>query len=207
MSRTVIFDFDGTIADTLDIIIELYREMTGDHRHLSREEIDTLRKLPIAKLIKTIDVPLYKVPALLSRGRKLMRERVADARIFPGMKQLLKDLTGQGYVIHIVSSNSQDNVQSFLEKHKLTKYFVEIHGSIGLFQKSKVLHDIATRGHITPHDAWYVGDEARDITAAKKAGLRIASVTWGYQHVDLLQTLSPTAVANSPTELKDILTA
>ena len=40
LSRTVIFDFDGTIADTLDMVVDIYRELTGDERHVSKAEIN-----------------------------------------------------------------------------------------------------------------------------------------------------------------------
>ena len=206
LSRTVIFDFDGTIADTLDMVVDIYRELTGDERHVSKAEINELRRLPLMQLVKAVDVPLIKVPALLTKGRKIMKQRVASARVFPGVPKLLKALVGKGYVLHIVSSNSQENVQAFLEKHKLTEYFVEVHGSIGLFSKAKILKSIATRSHVSTRDAWYVGDEARDIHAAKKAGIRVAAVTWGYQHVELLEKLEPTALATTPEELLEIVT-
>ena len=206
MSRTVIFDFDGTIADTLDMVVDIYRELTGDERHVSKAEIDELRKLPLLQLVKAVDVPLIKVPTLLTKGRKIMKQRVADARVFTGMPKVLKTLVSKGYILHIVSSNSQENVQAFLDNHKLTQYFVEVHGSVGLFSKAKVLKAIATRSHVSTRDAWYVGDEARDIHAAKKAGIRIAAVTWGYQHVALIEKLEPTAVAHTPEQLLEIVT-
>ncbi len=206
LSRTVIFDFDGTIADTLDMVVAIYRELTGDERHVSKVEIDELRKLPLRQLLKAVDIPLLKVPTLLTRGQKFMRQRVASAPVFPGMPKLLHALVKKGYILHIVSSNTQENVQAFLEKHKLASYFVEVHGSVGLFGKAKVLRSIATRSHVTTRDAWYVGDEARDISAAKKAGIRMAAVTWGYQHVSLLEKLKPTALARTPEELLEIVT-
>lgn len=204
-TRTVIFDFDGTIADSLETVITIYRELTGDSRPLTQSEIDELRKLPVNKLIKAVGVPLWRVPALLTRGRRLMHGHLKDVVVFPGLPEVIKHLHDNGVVLHIVSSNSKSNVEEFLARHDMRQYFSEIHGSIGLFQKAKTLKSIVLRYGLVAADTWYVGDEARDVTSSHKAGLRVVSVTWGYQHRDLLTKMRADALADTPAELLEIV--
>lgn len=206
-TQTVIFDFDGTIADSLETVITIYRELTGDDRPLTRVEIDELRKLPVNKLIKAVGVPLWRVPALLTRGRRLMHGHLKDVTIFPGLPEVIKQLHDSGVVLHIVSSNSKANVEEFLSRHDMRQYFSEIHGSIGLFQKTKTLKSIMLRYRLDPKATWYVGDEARDVTASRKAGIAVVSVTWGYQHRDLLEKMNAQHLADTPQQLLETVSS
>lgn len=204
--KTIIFDFDGTIADSLEVIIALYRELTGDDREPTKEEVDELRKLPIAKLVKELGIPLWRVPGMVSKGRKLMHEHLKDLKTFEGLPEILSQLHAQGYTLHIVSTNSRGNVEAFLDKHGMREYFDEIHGSVGLFAKAKTLRIIVKRFSLKSHETWYVGDEARDVMASHKAGLRVASVTWGYQHRELLEKMHPDGLADTPEQLFNLVT-
>lgn len=205
--KTIIFDFDGTIADSLEVAISIYRELTGDTRKMSFEEIDELRRLPLIKVVRTIGVPLWKVPLLLRRGRKVMHSRLNEIPVFEELPAVCERLHKEGYSLKIVSSNSVENVQTFLKKHAMDGYFSEIHGSVGLFNKAQVLKKIIKKEKLQPCTVYYVGDEARDIVASKRAGIRIVSVAWGYNHESLLREMQPYAIARTPHELYDVLSS
>lgn len=202
--KTIIFDFDGTIADSLELVIEIYRQLTGDTRPLTGEERDTLRKLPAQKVMKSLGVPMWRAPFLLGKGRKIMHSRVSEVEVFSGLPEVLKTLQERGYAMRIVTSNSENNVRVFLQKYNLESYFTSITGNIGLFSKAKVLKQIMKREKLDATQTFYVGDEARDIAASKKAGLPIVSVTWGYNDVSLLEKLQPYALAKKPSDLLEI---
>lgn len=203
--KTVIFDFDGTIADSLEVAISIYRELTGDDRKMSPEEIEELRKLPLIKVVQSIGVPIWKVPLLLRKGRKVMHGRLGEIQVFEGLPAVCERLHKEGYSLKIVSSNSVENVQTFLKKHNMEGYFSEIHGSVGLFTKARVLKKIMKKEKLHPCTVCYVGDEARDIVASKKAGIQIVSVAWGYNDESLLRDMQPYAIARTPHELYDVL--
>jgi len=202
--KTIIFDFDGTIADSLELVIEIYRQLTGDTRPLTGEEREALRKLPAQKVMKSLGVPMWRAPFLLRRGRKIMHSRVSEVEVFSGLPDILKALQERGYTMRIVTSNSENNVRVFLRKYGLESYFTDITGNIGLFNKSKVLKQIVKREKLDSHQTFYIGDEARDIAASKKAGLPIISVTWGYNDISLLEKLQPYALAKNPGDLLEI---
>ncbi len=204
--KTVIFDFDGTIADSLGLVVEIYRQLTNDTRQLTSAEYEALRKLPAQKVARSIGVPLWRIPFLVRKGRKIMHSRLSEVQVFEGLPQALERLQEQGYALRIVTSNSVENVQKFLNEHDLSEYFSDIVGDVGLFNKAKVLRKIIKNDRLDAVQSYYVGDEARDIVASKKAGIRIVSVAWGYNHEDLLRDLQPYAIARTPHELVNIIT-
>lgn len=204
--KTVIFDFDGTIADSLGLVVEIYRQLTNDTRKLTPAEYEALRKLPAQKVARSIGVSLWRIPFLVRKGRKIMHSRLGEVDVFEGLPEALERLKEQGYTLRIVTSNSAENVQKFLDDHQLSEYFSDIVGDVGLFNKAKVLRKIIKGDALDASQSYYVGDEARDIVASKKAGLRIISVAWGYNHEDLLRDLQPYAIARTPHELVNIIT-
>jgi phosphoglycolate phosphatase len=202
--KTIIFDFDGTIADSLEIVIDIYRQLTKDKRELTLEEREALRKLPAQKVMKALGIPMWRAPFLVSRGRKIMHNRLDEVEVFPDLPKVLKTLKERGYELRIVTSNSADNVHVFLKKHGLVDYFNEVTGSIGLFSKAKVLRRMVKAEKLDLMHTFYVGDEARDIVASKKAGVPVISVAWGYNHENLLKKLHPYKLAKKPEDLLEI---
>lgn len=199
--KTIIFDFDGTIGNSLELVIEIYSKLTGDTRTLTIAEREALRKLPAQKVMKELGVPMWRAPFLVNKGRKIMHSRLDDVEVFPGLPEVLGVLQYRGYTMRIVTSNSAENVRTFLIKNNLQDYFSDITGSIGLFSKAKVLRQIVKKEKLDPSQTFYVGDEARDVVASKKARLPIVSVTWGYNDISLLEKLQPYALAKKPQDL------
>jgi phosphoglycolate phosphatase len=204
-NRTIIFDFDGTIADSLDLIIEIFRSLVPGKDDVSSSQIETLRNLSIHHIANTLGVPMWKVPLLVRRGRKVMRRQLDEVTVFDGLPDVLKRFHEQGYVMHVLSSNSNDTLRVFLERHNLAAYFTSINGGIGLFGKKRAIRGLCKRNNIPLSSAWYVGDELRDIVAAKKAGVRIVAVGWGFNHPKALEEMKPDALALTPSDLFRII--
>lgn len=203
--KTVIFDFDGTIADSLGLVIEIYRDLTHDTREFSEEEYEAFRKLSARQVARAVGVSWWRIPLLLRRGRKIMRQRLNEVEVFEDLPETIQALHAERYKLRIVSSNSASNVRKFLKAHDLDSYFLSVQGDVGLFSKAKVLKQIVKRGNLDKNDTYYVGDEARDIVAAKKAGIKMVAVAWGYNHKSLLEKLLPYAIADTPQSLVQIL--
>lgn len=205
-STTVIFDFDGTIADSLELVIEIFRTLVPGHDDASDEQIEALRNLSVRHLADTLGVPMWKIPFLVWRGRKIMRGRLDEVMVFPGLPEVFNKLQSEGYVLHILSSNSTENVRAYIIQQGLTKYFTSINGGIGLFGKKRAIRKLCKRYNTPLERVWYVGDEVRDVVAAKKAGVRVAAVGWGFNHPNALMQSGPSALVMTPTELLDTIT-
>lgn len=204
-SKVLIFDFDGTIADSLAMVIDIFRSLVPGHDDASDEQIEALRSLSVKHIAKALDVPIWKVPLLVRRGRKVMHTRVHELQVIPGIPEAVRALHAEGYTMYVASSNSQENIQKFLTDHAIADNFAGIVGSIGLFSKARAIRRLCRQQHIERAHVWYVGDEVRDIVAAREAGVHPVAVGWGFNHPDALQETGPDAYVATPQELVKIL--
>jgi phosphoglycolate phosphatase len=200
---TIIFDFDGTIADSMWVILAIAEELLGIT--VPAAEVEQIRDQSAMQVIKQYKVPLWKAPRLLTQGKRMMRERLHEVKVFDGMVPLLETLQAEGHTMRIMSSNSQRNVQAFLDEHNLTSYFASIDGSVGLFVKAPALRKIIRHYEIDKDNVYYVGDEARDIEGAKKAGVPIVAVGWGYNSPRLLKSMQPDFFAAKPADIAKVI--
>lgn len=202
--KTIIFDFDGTIADSFETIVGIFCELTGRQVPPDQAEIERLRRMPVQKVATALKIPHWRVPLLLLRGRKKMEQHMLEIMPFEGIAQSLAALQGLGQ-LYIVSSNSTHNVQQFLEHHHLASYFEGVYGGVGIFGKAAALKRIMHSHQLKPQDCIYVGDEVRDMTAARKAGMKCIAAAWGFSAPELLAAQQPYAVADGPEYLAEIV--
>ncbi len=199
---TVIFDFDGTIADSFAVVVAIIHKLTRRSELVTPEEIVRLRRLHPLELASELGIPRWRIPFMLVMGRREMGRRIGDVQLFGGMADAIAALHRQGNHLYIMSSNSSSNVRKFLRDKGLDKYFDrKIFGGIGLHGKAKVLRRLMRQQGMAPETCIYIGDEPRDITAAKAAGMRCIAVAWGFHSPKILHDHHPYAVVKTPEEL------
>lgn len=130
-----------------------------------------------------------------------MKSRMKEVGIFDGIAEVIERLHDQGHTLMVMSSNETETIKVFLERHKLNTYFMQIHGGVGLFAKSKALKKIIHQNKLNRGECYYIGDEVRDIEAGLSARIKQIAVTWGYNDEQVLKVYYPTAIVNSPKEL------
>ncbi len=203
--RTVIFDFDGTIGDSFKIILEIGHELTHHKLLRNPEEIERLKNEKILKIADELGIKKYQWPILLFRGRKMMTKRLGEVKPFDGIKDVLHKLKKNGFRLFIISSNSNDNIEKFLKRYKLNDIFEDVHGGVGIFGKARALKKLIKKFDIDKETTVYVGDEPRDITSSREAGIPCISVSWGFNTEDLLLKSNPMVVVRSSDELLKVL--
>lgn len=203
--KHIIFDFDGTLVDSLPVIIEIASEMVPALA-ISKQDIAMLREMSAREVIKYSGVPYWRLLRLMVRGKKILAGRLDELKVFPGMPEVLKALHEQGYPMSVVSSNSEQNIRKVLKRESIEDYMTAVYGNVGLFNKSRVFRMVLRDQKVAKHNAIYVGDEVRDIEAAKKAKLPIVSVTWGYNGEKILKKYQPTYMAQTPRQLLKVIT-
>lgn len=203
--KTVIFDFDGTLADTFVTSVRIFEKLTKRLQPFSDEEILRLRGLTMLHLVRELRIRPWRVPWLLVRGRKQMRKQMESIIVFEGIEDILRQLQAADVPVFIMSSNSPGNIRRLLRRLGLEQYFTHIYGNVGLFGKAKMLRHVIARNKLVPADTFYVGDEGRDVEAAKRVGVRSVAVTWGYNTHELLASHHPQAIADDRQELARIL--
>lgn len=203
--QVIIFDFDGTIANSFDAVVEIFYELTKRPRIEDEAEIARLRRMPAIKIAKEMHITPFQASRLIIKGRKMMTKHLDEVPLFNGVGQAIKALHAKGYPLYIMSSNSTQNVEYFLASHNLRKYFVKVQGGVGLLDKAGALRKVMRQNHLDPALCAYVGDEARDIDAAKKAKVYMISVGWGYNDPSLLRGQRPDSLISHPRELVTVL--
>ncbi len=203
--KAIIFDLDGTLADSITVGIDIVNELKVIQRPLTREDYERAKNLTIPAILKEFGVPLWRAPHILMKGRAALTKRIHEIPFFEGMDEAIYELA-KDYRLFVMSSNSLVNVQKFLELHKVREPFEQIYGGAGIFSKAKVLNRVVKQHALDRQQTYYVGDEVRDVVAAKKAGLKSISVTWGFNGEQILSTQNPDHIVHTPQELQAIFT-
>lgn len=203
---TLLFDFDGTLADSLSAIVEITNRLAPEfgYRPTRLEEVEALKGLTARQLIRYSGIPLLKIPALLRRVRAEMRSHGAAIPPCPGMPGIIQQLAAQQHTLGVITSNTSYTVNTFLQAQGLKEHFVSVDGGGTLFRKGKLIAQCLERHRFIPAQTVYVGDEVRDIEAARFAGIRSIAVTWGFNSRDALAAARPDWLVDDPIMLRAI---
>jgi len=205
--RGTIFDFDGTIADTLGETRRIFNQIAPDYgiRTVEEKEIQSLRHLSLKDLLSHLKIPKHRLPVLVSRGTGMMRANIASMPMIPGMADVVRELRKHSECLGILTSNVTANVEAFLDAHGLLDQFNFISSTSKLTGKSKHLKAIRKTFSLHHEEMLYVGDELRDIKASRKAGIRVAAVTWGFNSRESLAAENPDYLLDRPEEFLRLL--
>jgi phosphoglycolate phosphatase-like HAD superfamily hydrolase len=198
--KTVVFDFDGTIADTFRVGLDIFYMLTG-RGQIPKGEIDRLRGMSFLVAVRALKIPFWKAPLLLSKGRKELARRMPEVELFYGMADAIRQLKQEGYELHIISLNSEHNICKLLTEHQLSDCFTTIHGKARFRGKTHIVRRLMRQNRLSPKDIVYIGDEIRDVEAARKADVRAIAVTWGYNNLHVLELSKPERIVFDPAEL------
>ncbi len=202
MIKCVIFDFDGTLADTARQIMDVYNIIAEKYGYEKRDMDDfhLLKQMNLSTAMHLVDIPIKKMPALISEGQKIFRNYVHEVDTFTdNLAQILMKIRDLCGTVGIISSNTKKNIRMFLEQRGIE--CIDFVVSSPLFSKEAKIKKIMNKYSLFPGDVLYVGDETRDIDSAKKAGVRSVAVTWGWTGRDLLAKHSPDYIIDSFDEL------
>lgn len=205
--RTLVFDFDGTIADTLSETRRIYNELAEDFglRQVEPAEIAQLRHMSLKQLIAHLGIPKRRVPALISRGTGMMRGNITRLGMIAGMPEVLTEMRRHVENFGILTSNAPANVDAFLRSHGLRDLFEFISSTSKLTGKAKHLRAIRKTFSLHHEEMLYIGDELRDVKASQKAGVPVAAVTWGFNSRESLAAEKPDYLFDHPEDFLRLL--
>jgi len=204
--RLVIFDFDGTLADTFPWFVSVIDEVADkfQFQRLPKEKIEALRRYDARELLKSYDVPLWKVPMIARHLKGLMARDRGQIELFAGADLLLRRLTERGIKVALASSNSYENVTGILGPER-TAMIADFECGVSIFGKAAKLRKIVRRNGVEPAATLCIGDEIRDIEAARDAKVAFGAVTWGYTCAEALAARSPEVLFSSMDEILSAL--
>jgi phosphoglycolate phosphatase len=205
--RLAIFDFDGTLADSLPWFQRIFGLIAEEFgiRMVSAEERQALRGCHPREAIARLGVPLWQVPRIARRIRQLKALEAPRLPLFPGVVELLAELA-RGVPRAIVSSDAEANIRLTLgpDHASLIDHYA---CGAGLFGKPPKLRQVLARWRVRPSEALYVGDELRDAEAARAVGIAFAAVSWGFATPEALKALRPDRFFTSMAEIAPVLRA
>jgi phosphoglycolate phosphatase len=203
--KVVIFDFDGTIANTFPYVQRIINKLAPKYgfKQFSNEEFLKLRQSSMSQLINKYHISPINVARMTWDSHREISEYIPNLKIDDALSSTLNELEKRGYGIVIVSSNTKKNIVAFLKNNNLNVNW-PIYTTNALFGKHKKILSLMRKEHFTSSRVVYVGDEIRDIEASKKANIPIITVGWGYNSQESLERAGKKPVLNTDELLKAI---
>ncbi|MBU2549740.1 MAG: HAD-IA family hydrolase [Proteobacteria bacterium] len=203
---TPIFDFDGTVADTMSAYARAWNQVAPSYglRSITTGEVNRLRHENPGRVMKYLGLSRWRLPSVVRRLHRELHEHIDRLDCFPGIREALAELKSRGHILGIVSSNDRANLDKFLRARDLERFdFIYTAGRV--FGKHSVLKSVLKKHGLGPDRAIYVCDEVRDVQAAHRAGLRVLAVSWGFNSRQALEKENPEALAESPGDLAPLI--
>lgn len=200
--KTLIFDFDGTIADDMNLMIGKFNKIAHGFGlpQIRDDEIEKFRGEGSTGIFSTLKISKLKLLLLTRQLQNDFHNSLSECKPFTEIPKTLAKLKKDGHKLAIISSNTRENINKFLSQNNL-EVFDFVHSGRNLFGKEHVILKAIKQYGLEAKNCVYIGDEDRDIIAAKKAGISVIGVTWGFNSRKLLEKYQPTFIAESPKEL------
>jgi len=202
----IIFDFDGTIADTMNFIRTIMDKWSDDVDFPKIKNIDweELKNKETKKVFKSLGISPAKLPFVLKKVRDILHKEVGKIEPIRGIEKALFQIKKNNHKLGILTSSPLETVEKFLEINNLN-FFDFIYSESNIFNKAKKLNNLLKEKKFNPQHVLYVGDETRDIRAAKEAGIKTIAVTWGFNGKEILKEQNPDYLVGNPEELIALL--
>lgn len=206
MIKNFIFDFDGTLADTLEMKYILLSKYCEKHTNKSLQQIDleNFRKMGSKSFLNILNIPKTDVPELVKMITDEESKNIDNIKPFPNIEKMLFEMKKHKCRLGILTNNSKENVDKFIKINNLD-YFDFVESSSDLFGKDVMLKKTCEKKNLITKQTAYIGDEDRDIVASKNAGLISIAVTWGFNSMELLQSNKPDYIIDNPMQIIDLL--
>ena len=206
MIRNIIFDFDGTIADDLNLVFEVINSLSKKYHYkkINQKVIEDFRKNGGRSLFENLGIDKIKLPLLVNDIRVGLSRFIENARPQNDIKNILELLDSKNYNLGILTTNSKTNVEKFLQRNGIKVFNYIYHGS-GVFGKSVLLKKLLKAQKISAKESLYIGDEDRDIVAARETKIKFIAVSWGFNSKELLKQNNPDYLIDNPSQISKIV--
>lgn len=195
--KTLLFDFDGTLVDSLPVFVEITNRL-GREFGFRGTTVEEVRAKSARVFLRDVRLPWYKLPFVLRRGRAYYAERIESLGPAGNVLEVAETLKENGFELGILTTNIESTVERFLRHHRC-RAFSRIYSAPRLFGKARALKKITRL--IPAESILYIGDEVRDIEAAHQCGVKAVAVGWGFNGPEALRQPGPEFEARVPADL------
>ncbi|HZA45718.1 MAG TPA: HAD hydrolase-like protein [Rubrobacter sp.] len=214
MLAAALFDFDGTLVDTTELIHQSLRHATGEvlgRGDIPRETLLAHVGQPLPRQMELIDAEKAE---LLLESYRLYNEEHHDTLIseFPGIEASLARLRSANIKVAVVTSKRRVSVEMALDSfpglRKVVDCFVTMEDTTEHKPHPEpLLKGLDFMGGVSKEEAVYVGDSPFDVEAAKAAGLTSVAVSWGAFSEETLRVAEPDHLVLDIDAAVDVLLA
>jgi len=212
VTKLVIFDWDGTIMDSV------YRIVESMQAAASRASLP----VPTVQAVKDI-IGLSLAPAFeqlfgvlsvdkVEQMKEYYRQEYVDAKhsetpVFQGIEEVLDGLKAQGYLLAVATGKSRAGLDRLLSISGLGHFFSDSMTADEAQSKPhpEMIETLLTRLAVKPQNAVMIGDSILDMTMAQNANVRAIGVSYGAHTPEVLAQAQPMAIVDSPSDILDIL--
>tara|TARA_R110002126_G_scaffold5063_5_gene26553 strand:+ start:372 stop:1031 length:660 start_codon:yes stop_codon:yes gene_type:complete len=198
----VVFDFDGTLADSLTWFRTALSDVIEKHglNPICEERAEALRGMTPKAIMDELQIPAWKLPFIAADVRDRAARNVDQITLFDGIAGLLLELRAAGATIAVVSSNGEEAIRQVMGP-ELVAHISHFACGAALFGKAAVFRKVIRKAGSTPERTLCIGDEVRDIEAAREASCGCGAVTWGFATPTILAASGPDHLYETPCEI------
>ncbi len=209
--KTVLFDFDGTVFDTVEGITKSIQYAL--RKHGREEPLERLRCFAgpplVDKFMEVYGVDQAEAEALVTDFReRYVPVGVYESRPFPGIRSLLEGLAAAGLRLGVATSKPQNMAELLLERSGLKNCFSVIVGSrpgLNNEKKWQIVEQAMGCCGSSPAETVLIGDTKYDAEGAALCGIPCVGVAWGYAEPGELEAAGAAAVVRDTLELERLL--
>jgi len=202
--ETVIFDFDGTLADSYQWFLSVFDEVAQRFSlpRLDQSELLQLRKVDIRQISRQFNIPLWKIVQIGSHVQKKMASQIDKVLLVNGMQAVLDQLAAAGVRMAVVTSNAEENVKQVLGPHNVAR-FEAFEAGVTLYGKKAKFEKVLKKMEADPRRVLSIGDELRDMKSSHQARIAFGAVGWGATELETFRTHTPDELFTQPEEIID----
>ena len=198
--RLVVWDFDGTLVDSLAASLEIFNRHAEELRYRPIDDPDAVRSMSTREFMRHHGISVWRLPRLVRLFHAAAAEGIEQLKLYPGLIETLAAFRDGGVRLGILSSNRDDNIRRCLRVNGRKSFLLSLSAIRVYSVKERRYSRISSSGTGRLfREALYVGDdEVRDIDAAREARVASAAVTWGFHTEHLLRASHPDHVIDNP---------
>ncbi|QPF94947.1 HAD-IA family hydrolase [Bradyrhizobium commune] len=200
-----IFDLDGTLVDSFPWFLRTINDVADrfGFRRVRDEDVEGLRHATTREILSRLELPVWKLPAIARHARRLKGEAAAEIPLFAGVEAMLRTLAENGVQLALVTSDNEANARQKLGD--VGALFAQFDCAASVFGKPAKFRRVIRRAGVALDRVIAIGDEVRDIEAARSVGIACGAVSWGYAAPAALRALAPDHMFAQMEEIADTL--
>jgi phosphoglycolate phosphatase len=208
----IIFDWDGTLVDSIDWIVHCLKKSAQDHgcaipeEQAAKDIIGLSIQNAMQKLFPGIDKKMQE-QLVASYSQEFFSKQITEDDLFTGINKMLLKFKQKGYLMAVATGKNTSSLQRAMQGTELNDYFSITRCADQTSSKPHpdMLDEIIKETGVSKQRAVMVGDSVHDMQMAQNAGIACIAVSCGANSLAQLQQYNPLLNLQRTTELLDVL--